>query len=335
MNSLHSPIALPPWTQPGWLEEASAWILTELEGQGIRVSGPIEQPHVRPWSTVLRAPTRVGDVYFKAAAPALVHEPALIEALAHWRPDCMPQLLAVDVARGWMLMADGGTRLREVIRADRDIGHWEKLLPFYAGLQIELAGRLPELAALGVPDRRLAVLPALYEQLLADAEMVRPPIAEAVTAEEYQRLRDLSPQVVAWSQELAGYQVPESLNHGDFHDGNIFVRDGRYTFFDWGDSSLAHPFFTLRTTFVSIENSLGLLEGSPETERLLDAYLEPWTRYEPRRKLQAASQLARRLAPILSALGWHRALSSVEKSLRQPYLAAVPGLMQEFLAMGT
>ena len=53
-----------PWTQPGWFEQASAWIHAELERQGIRVSGPIEQPHVRPWSTVLRVPTIAGDFYF-------------------------------------------------------------------------------------------------------------------------------------------------------------------------------------------------------------------------------------------------------------------------------
>src|SRR5690349_17683011 len=95
-----------PWKRAGWLNQASAWIHEQLERQGIAVNGPIEQPHVRPWSTVLRVPTSQGDVYFKATAPTLMHEPALTEALSRWRPDCIPPLLAVDLARGWMLMPD-------------------------------------------------------------------------------------------------------------------------------------------------------------------------------------------------------------------------------------
>ena len=40
--------------------------------------------------------------------------------------------------------------------------------------------------------------------------------------------------------ELAAYGIPESLNHGDFHDGNILLKNGRITFFDWGDATVTH-----------------------------------------------------------------------------------------------
>jgi hypothetical protein len=88
-----------PWTRPGWFEQASAWIHAELEHQDIRVSGPIEQPHVRPWSTVLRVPTAEGNLYFKATSPVLAHEPALTQALSRWQPDCMPQVMATDLTQ--------------------------------------------------------------------------------------------------------------------------------------------------------------------------------------------------------------------------------------------
>ncbi|MBI3459947.1 hypothetical protein HY009_03340 [Candidatus Acetothermia bacterium] len=71
-----------PWTQPSWLEEAHYWIHTQLERQGIRVNGLIEQPHVRPWSTVLRVPTTEGNIYFKATMPALHTSRRLPK---HWR----------------------------------------------------------------------------------------------------------------------------------------------------------------------------------------------------------------------------------------------------------
>src|SRR3954454_13334821 len=138
-----------PWTQPGWLEQASTWIRQALARQGIRVSGPIEQPHIRPWSTVLRVPTTMGTVYFKATSPVLAHEPALTQALARWQPDWMPQVLEVDVERAWMLMPDFGVSLRSLIQSTDDLWHWQRVLPLYAEAQIGLADRLPDLLALG------------------------------------------------------------------------------------------------------------------------------------------------------------------------------------------
>lgn len=324
-----------PWARPGWFEQAIAWIHAELERQNIRVSGTIDQPHVRPWSTVLRVPTSEGDVYFKATMPVLAHEPALTRALSRWRPDVMLQLLATDLGRGWMLMADGGTRLREVIRADRDLRHWEALLPIYAELQIELSGRLHELLALGAPDRRLAALPAQYERLLADTTAMHIDLPRGLTSAEYGRLNELAPRFAALCEKLTGYRIPETLHHGDFHDGNIFVRDGRYRFFDWGDSCVAHPFFSLRTTFVSVEYSLGLDQGAAEFVRLRDAYLEPWTRYESREDLLAAFKLAHKVGMVNSALGWYRVVSSLEELLKEEYAEPVPALLQEFLGAET
>src|SRR5436190_13079864 len=109
-----------PWMRPDWLKQASAWMSAELERYGLAAIGPIEQPHVRPWSTVLRVPTQTGVLYFKATAPMLAHEPALTQALARWRPDCMPQVLSVDLSRGWMLLRDSGESLRSQIQSKQD-----------------------------------------------------------------------------------------------------------------------------------------------------------------------------------------------------------------------
>ncbi len=129
-------------------------------------AGVIDQLHVRPWSTVMRVPTDRGDLYFKANTPLLQHEAALVTILAARRPDCVPPLLAVDLERGWMLMADAGTRLREFVERERDLSCWLEILPLYAGLQIDLADQVDEMVAAGVPDLRLSRLPLLYEQLL-------------------------------------------------------------------------------------------------------------------------------------------------------------------------
>ena len=205
------------------------------------------------------------------------------------------------------------------------------MLPRYAQLQIEIAEHVPELLALGVPDRRLTILPALYEPLLADVDVLRIGQQPGLTAEQYRRLLDLVPRVTELCQQLAQHNIPETLNHGDLTDGNILVRDGRPIFVDWGDSCVSHPFYSLRTVLVSAEISLGLEENSPELEPLRDAYLEPWTRYESREALLAALDLAGRLAAINGALTWHRLVSRLEGLPREKYAKPVPALLQEFL----
>lgn len=325
------PEPLIPWEQPGWFERASAWVDAELERHGIAASGPIEQPHSRPWSTVLRVPTGVGDIYFKAVSPADPYEPALIEALARWSPDLVPRLLSVNAERGWLLMRDAGLRLREMIRPTRDMRPWLPVLPHYVELQIGLARRVPDFLVLGVPDRRLSVLPTLYEPLLADVGVLRIGQTPGLTRSQYERLLDLTPRVAELCERLAGYRIPETLNHGDLTDANVFVGEGSPVFIDWGDACVSHPFYSLRTVLVSAEISLGLEENSPELHPLRDAYLEPWTRYESRADLLEALDLALRLASINGALTWHRLVSKLEGAHREEYAEPVPALLEEFL----
>ena len=325
--------AQPLWTQSGWRERVDAWIYAELKVLGLSVRGPIEQPHVRPWSTVLRIPTSNGDIYFKACAQVLVREVAVTQALARWRPDCLPTILASDPAHGWMLMADGGTTVREAIKTNGDTSHWEKLLPRYAELQIEMAGHVEDLSVLGIPDRRLAVLPDEIETLLGNEDMLLIDQPEGLTSAQYQRLRGMKPHLTSLCERLADFDVPESIHHGDFHDANIFLDGDGYVFFDWGDSSVAHPFFSLRTAFVIIEYFQGYQEGSAELARLRDFYIEPWLQYGSRAELVATFDLAARLSPLCSALSWNRVVSNLEVPLRAGYADAVPSLLQEFLEL--
>jgi hypothetical protein len=324
-----------PWTKPGWFEQASAWIHAELERWGIEVSGLVEQPHSRPWSTVLRVPTGEGDIYFKAVSPVHPYEPALLGALERWRPDCVPRLLSVDAGLGWVLMRDAGQRLREIIRSTQDLRYWLPVLPLYAEMQIELAQRVPELLALDVPDRRLSVLPNLYEPLLADVDVLRIDQPLGLTRQQYGRLLALSRHVAELCERLADYHILETINHGDLNDGNVFVGDGSSIFIDWGDGCVSHPFYSLRTVLVSAEISLGLEENSPELWPLRDAYLESWTRYGSREDLLRALDLAGRLASFNGALTWHRLVLRLDGARREERAEPVPALLQEFLDAGT
>ena len=321
------------WEDSDWLKQVSDWIHAETSLQRINITGPIEQPHIYPWSTVLRIPTNEGMLFFKATAPETIYESALTQMLARLYPDCMPELVAVDTTQGWMLMRDGGEPLRASIRPTKDIAPWTPVILLFSEVQIGLTEHVLELLALGIPDWRLAHLPKLYTNLLADTESLLLDKPGGLTSEEFQRVQELRPRFAQICNELAAFGIPETLNHGDFHDGNVLVKNGRVTLFDWGDGCVTHPFVSLRTFFVSIENSLKLEDYSftPEMTELLHVYLEPWQRFTSMENLLAAYPLSRCVASIVKALAWYQTVSDLEGPLKDDYAKIVPELFREFI----
>lgn len=330
----HPQLTRPAWETEGWQERALTWIESALAQRSSRVSGPICQPHLRPWSMVLQVPTPSGPVYFKAVTGRLRHEAAISAALAAWQPQACLEVLAFDPTRGWLLLPDGGLRLREPLRASHDLAGWERALAEYAALQVALIPRSDELLALGAPDRRPQRLATLIAEVLADRPALLIDRTDSLSSAQVRRLEQLAQPLAAIERlaaELESCGVPASLHHGDLHDGNVFVQGEILRFFDWGDCSLAHPFFSLRTALVSAENSFGLAEDAPELDRLRDAYLEPWTALAPAGQVRAAFELARKLWSLPSALGWYTSLRDLAPAQRGDEAYAVPALLEEFL----
>ena len=100
----------PPWYEDGWRDSAVEWIRAALAARGREVLDEIED--VRTWSLscVLRAPTNVGPAYFKVGVdlPLFADEPRLARRLGELFPGHVPEVIAIDGERGWMLTADAG-----------------------------------------------------------------------------------------------------------------------------------------------------------------------------------------------------------------------------------
>jgi hypothetical protein len=322
-----------------WIEQAHDWIRAVLEEQGLHVAGRIVRPRLLPWSTVLEVPTNDGTVYFKSSHRLFSYEPALTQALYEWRPDCMVKVLAVNLEKHWMLMADEGAMLRSLIKSAEDLKYWHRLLPLFAEVQIELSGRQQELLRLGVFDRRLNLLPAKFEGLINDRDMLHLDEQDGLTWEEYLRLQDLIPYFKEMCDKLASYTIPDTLHHEDFHDGNVFITPGRYAFSDWGESSLSHPFFSLVVNLRSTADRLSLPEEvtesperfTPEISLLRDTYLEPWGKFAPLQTLREIFSLAWRAGMINRALTWYKLMLNSDEPARQKYGHAVSAWLREFL----
>lgn len=323
------------WTDREWLEEASLWIRRTIEGLGMTVTGEIEQVRVRPWATALRVPTQSEDVWFKASIPVLANEAAVTRVLARHRPDCTPELLADIPERGWMLLRDAGPALEGLLGTAAYSQRWEEALALHAQLQIDLAEHVDELLEAGAIDRRLQTLPSLLEAVLGDAEALRVGLPDGLTEEQLDELRKLAPELPTQANELAAYGIPETIQHDDLSDADVRMPDGGYRFIDWGDACVSHPFFTMTVTLrvLAWRLGFGLEATAPELERFRDAYLEPWTRFLPRRELLVAFPPALRLGKLFRAFSYHLTVPNLPPAHRSEHADAVPAWLQVFLGV--
>ncbi len=322
-----------PWTHPDWPERIEAWINDQLAALRIRRTGQTEHARVRPWSSVLLVPSAAGLLRVKTTAPSMANDAGITALLSALAPDAVLQPLAVDVSARLMLLPEGGPVLRDRMEALPELAHWERILPRMAELQVAAAPLAADLLAAGALDRRLGSLPAAFSDLLdrldelpdAGDDRLRPDERELVS-------RAVHPFADA-CRELAGYGISDSVQHDDFHAGNILLAPRGspfgYRFVDWGDAYLGPPFAVLLVAMRGVEDHFGLTAASRELRRLEDAYLEPWTGIAPLAELRRAATLARRVGGVPRLLAWDAALRGASEAERAQWAYAPPAWLRE------
>ena len=288
-----------PWTRDGWFEEASAWLLAQLQRHGLVATGRVEQ--TRSWfiSSILRVPTTTGDVYFKAVPPMDVHEPLLTQMVAAQFPTLVPQVLAVHEENRWLLMrAAPGEKMPLDANPLDYLPRWQTLLQTYARMQHDVTQYTEQLLALGCHDWRLDVLAEQIDPFFAELPVLLQGAWNPLSEEEQEHLQHIAPHLKSSCVELAHLGIPASVHHGDFHRGNIIVNETECTLLDWsGFIGVTHPFLSLWVP---------LSDWDPSARKILcESYLEMWSHDAPLEQLRPALALAHPLAALCGALG-HR-----------------------------
>jgi hypothetical protein len=250
--------------------EIHSWLATA----GVEATGQLEKIHDRPWSTVLRVPTAAGSLYLKQEAPVQAYEVPLTVALAERWPDRVPEVVAADIERAWLLLRDGGTNVAD----NGEVAAFPEALRLYAELQVGEIEHVDELLAIGLRDLRLPVVVDAYEPFFERDHGLEP--------DEVAQLLALAPKYRELCDELDAFRLPASIQHDDLHQWNVFVRDGRVALYDWGDSSVAFPLWSWLKPFRAARD-FGI---DPEPFRV--AYLSPWLNHAPERQLRRALDLA-------------------------------------------
>lgn len=223
---------------------------------------------MRAWATALRVPTSRGTVWFKAARPAFAHEAGVLRILRPLAPDLLPDVIA-STTEGWLLLADAGERARE-----HPID-WRAMLHAYAALQRASSAHVDVLLAAGAYDNRPGRVAERAQALM-----------RYLPAELAVGLDARLPHVAEQMSRLDTSRLPLTVDHGDLHDGNVFSDAGHVRIIDWGDSAVAHPFFTLSVS---------------EPEEIKWA-LEAWNGHAPLAELEEEAAIVSELRLLLRAL---------------------------------
>lgn len=308
-DGVTSPAARRPavWSTQDWQVAAIGWVDERLAEIGARrTAEPIAR--VRAWAAVLQVPTDRGFVWLKAASHATNAEIPLYALLNTAAPEHVLTPIASDLARGWILLPDGGASLEAALDGADLPALLERILPQYAELQIALAPHSDELIALGLDDMRPArALQRFDEAAIAAAIDLR-------TEDEPRYARALAHRdtFASWAATLAGSPVPHSIDHNDLHSANVLLPDADAAapvlFYDWGDSVVAHPFATLLHGLGWVAAHLGADDRDPRVVRCRDAYLAPFAEYGSPAELAETLELACRVAKAGRCLSWARAI---------------------------
>lgn len=270
-----------PWESIGWHAAACNWIEAQLAAIGRHIRKPIAQQRAWGLSCTMQVGTDQGDVYFKATPPFMSHEGEAMRAVSDRCPQLLPPPLAADSEQGWLLMSDYGN---EMLHECIDISRWEDALRLFSQAQVEQVEHIHRWLSLNIPDRRLGRMVEMIDPLIASCARMLSGGSNGLSEVEVNSLQALSMPLKLMCARLAQYGAPHTLVHGDL-GGNIIMRDGGYTFFDWTDVCVSHPFFEMATISGAYFDESVLKDNPDADARLRDAYLQPWTAIMPMERL--------------------------------------------------
>lgn len=283
-----------PYAVPGGPARSVAWALEQLGRPG---AVAVQQ---RTWnlSAIWRLDANGGPVAWLKQVPLMfAHEAAVLPLVAEFAPHLVPRLLAAGDA-GRMLLA----HVPGEDRYGAGAGFCAAVSRDFHPAQVYFTGRVDDLLAAGVPDRRFD----------ADrfARVAEPFLGRLVGLG---RLLDELPRRLV-AIDLCG--LPDTLVHGDLHPGNVRSDGAVRVIVDWGDSSVAHPGYDI----------LRLTERLPagEAAALIADWAARWRQTDSSCDPERAVALLRPVAELRAAAAYADFLDHIEPAERPYHKADVP-----------
>lgn len=247
---------------------------------------------------ILRIPLADRHLYFKAVPRFFASEVPVTLLLAENFPRHAPVVL--DWGESWYLMDQLAGK---PLSSSGEPEDWCLAMRDFARIQVFFVAHRQTFSRIGQANRELSRLMARLDELLARKGAACYSGITILDSLEEQR-----PQLERLCSIMEGFDLPQTLDHGDFHPYNIHVDADRAVFFDFSDGCLSHPFFSPLSLIGYLEHNHRELAASAGDLR--DAYLEPWEKLLPRDHLNQAFEFCRPLATLHYILNMSECLAA-------------------------
>lgn len=277
-----------------WSEETLSSLQYDIQGDS-RIVREV------PWSQVYCFSTSKGRVFLKYMDSEFAFEPVLLKYLRDNVTQNVTDVIASNEQLSCFLMRDAGEPLRPILKAEFNQEPFSRALTLCADIQISCIQHVEQLISLGINDWRLDKIPRFFEAFLTQKEML---LTDGLLESEIETLQQLAPTMTSISEKLSSFGIPETIEHCDFHDNNILIKDSVMTINDWGDACISHPFFSCVSALESAKRNHKVRDE--ELEPALRKYLEKWKSYGTQADLHEAFKLARTIRYFTFALSFSR-----------------------------
>lgn len=305
-----------------------SWAYQILIGQGYRTKKNHQLIKDVPWSKIYCLETSKGRVFLKTMAQPFSIEPILLTFLFENISQNVPKILAVNQDLNCFLMSDSGVCLRDILKTKFTKQYFFHIFQIYADIQIGCIPFTESLIAKSLNDWRLKNLPSLYQNFLNEDSLLK---ADGLSQHEIEELKKLKPAFEHVCKALANYCIPETLEHADFHDNNILIKDKNITINDLGDACVSHPFFSFLSFFKSAKRHHKITEEDTIYKECQKTYLKKWSIYGNEQTLMKALGLAKSIRPFVFALSFSRIFSCPNSHLFPEYKGYMAEALRELI----
>ena len=317
------------YARPSGLVSDLAWADEQLAARGRRRSGCAQQQRTWNLSCVFRLQLDDGsEAWLKSVPPFFAHEGSVIDCVQRLDGDAssalatsalatldgalrpqlrLPQLLAFDGAAGRLLM----THCEGPLMWGARPAAWRPIIAAHVDRQLRLQSHVAELFALGLPDWRASALLVSLRALCA-----RSGLQSALALDVRSGLARLMASLPERLDALQACGLPDTLVHGDLHQGNVIASAAGPVLLDWGDAGVGMPLFDLP----------GLCHGFPADDQpqVRAMVADAWRRACPGARVDAAMRLIAPLAELRQALIYQHFLDNIEPAEHHYHAADVP-----------
>ncbi len=302
------------------------WSTETLNRLGFEIQGAALSIKSVPWSSVYVFQTQQGKIYLKQTRTPFHLESFIIHQLHQLKCHHIPTLIFINEDYHAFLMHDDGFPLRAQLKKSYHPQYAIEALTTYQCIQANSAAHTEKFLKLGMPDLRIPRIPLLFQTLLENKDLL---IADGLTLDEIDSLTHLLGYIEEICLQIHQFPIPSTLEHGDFHDNNILIKDRKLTIIDWGDSIISHPFFSL-SSFIWSAKRHHSLPG--DIRRFIENdYLKLWYKDLHQSEVKKIYDLIKIINPIKFSLGFSRISNCFEHQGMRDYKGHIASALRYFL----